>query len=128
MIKRFKRMFGIRDLILLNVGIAFSAFFTIIAYRPGFIFNLINFTFCLGIFHILFGFGVVLKNIGPFKAFGYMQYKRGFRRSGKASPTVQPLSFGEYVLSRKRYSYKEHFFAGMPFIMISLALLFFFQF
>jgi len=123
LIKRLKRIFGVRDLIVFCVGVVFSAFFTFLAYRPGIVFNLINFTFCMGIFHVLVGLCVIVKNLGLFKAFGYMHYKRSFRRHGKTDPTVQPLSFGEYVMSSKRYSYREHIFVGIPFVLISILLL-----
>ena len=125
---RIKRTFAKKDLVLLGIGVVFAVFFTIIGYRPGLWFNAANFLFCVGIFFITAGFCVHIRNIGLFKAFSYIGYKRSFRRHGKADPSANPLSFAEYAieLTKKRKSLKEYFILGIPFVALSYLIVFLF--
>jgi hypothetical protein len=124
---QFRKRFGQKELVIFIIISIIAGFFTYIAYRPGFLYNSVNFLFCLGVFHILIGLSGIVGNIGMFNAFRYTAYKSNFHRHGNADPTVKPLGYTEYNLAKKKKRVNEYFIVGIPLTLLSLALLTFLQ-
>ncbi|MCL2376871.1 MAG: DUF3899 domain-containing protein [Defluviitaleaceae bacterium] len=119
-------MFRKKDLIVFAISLVFAAFYTWVGWQPHFFFNAANFTFCIGMFHIIVGLWVWIKNIGVFRLFTYMAYKISFRRHGHADHSAKPLSFAEYAMevAKRRSTIKEYFIIGLPFVAISYLFVF----
>ena len=110
----------------LIASLIFAAIYTIISYRPGFLFNLTNFLFLVGVFHTAAGACVYVRNSGLFKSMAYTSYKRWFRKHPGADPTARPMSLAEYTLQiyGRRLPMKGYFLIGLPCLAVSYALLF----
>ena len=109
-----------RDVAVFVFSVVFAIYFTVIAYKPDFMFNAANFTFCFGIVHVLAGMLTVVRNFDIFKALRYMSYKREFRRTRKNDYNAMPLSLAEYALERKKLPFKTPFIIGFPALALSI--------
>ena len=107
-------------------GLIFAVIYTYISYRPGVLFNITNFLFLAGIFHVAIGGCVYVKNSGLFKSMTYMAYKRWFRKHEGANPAARPMSLADYTLemAKRRSPMKEYFIIGLPCLVVSYALAF----
>ena len=109
-----------KDKVIFVLGAAFAVYFTVIAYSPGFLFNAANFTFCLGIFHVIAGMITMVRNFDIFKAFRYRKYKRDFWKHGKADHSAAPLDMAEYIGLREKQPAKNSFLIGIPLVALSV--------
>ena len=124
------KIFGKKDLAIFVLGAVFAFAYMFANLGAGFLFNMINLFFVIGIFYVSIGCCVYIRNVGLFKSFAYMAYKRKYRRYGNPDPTARPLSMAEYAmeLSKKRGSFREYFIVGLPFLTASFAMAFAIQF
>ncbi|MCL2006551.1 MAG: DUF3899 domain-containing protein [Treponema sp.] len=121
MIAIFKRYFAKKDLKNFLIGAGIAVFYTVLHRGPYFIFNLVNFLFIIGLYHLVLGLCVIIGNSGLFKIFTYQNYKRKFRLSARDNPTIRPMDLGEYTkeLHKNRRSVKNYFIVGLPFFLLS---------
>jgi hypothetical protein len=115
-----------KSLAVFITGIVFAGLYTFTNYRPGFLFNITNFLFLVGIFHVAIGGCVYVKNSGLFKSMTYMSYKRWFRKHEGVNPTARPMSLAEYTIemSKRPSPMKGYFIIGLPCVVVSYALVF----
>lgn len=116
------------------VGLVLSAGYAFMIRRPGLLFNLANFTFCVGIFNLVIAGCNFVRNMGLFKSLGYMAHKgyfklvgytafrRSFHRYGEAEHRTKPMSFAEYNSARKMQPIKEYLIIGAPLAVLSYVL------
>ena len=64
---------------------------------PGWMRNLSDFCFVVGIVHIFVGATRYVHNVGLFKTFSYTAYKRRWRKHGHPSSEMRPMSLAEYT-------------------------------
>jgi hypothetical protein len=112
-----------RDMVILGIVLLLASVLTLSSHRPGtgFWFNAANFTFGLGLMYIAIGLCVIVRNLGLFMSIAYSRYKRDFKKHGHAYHSVTPVSFGEFVLERKRDKLPtlRYLVFGVPLVAIS---------
>jgi len=118
------RVFRKKDLIIFGISIIIAGLYTYISNQNGFLHNLINIFFIIGIFHVSIGFCVYVRNAGLFKLFSYASYKRQFRKHKNADPSARPLSMADYAheLAKNPKTMKEYYIIGLPFLIVSFVL------
>lgn len=89
---------------LLVIALVFAIVMLAVRRQPGIWTNLSDFFFSMGTMFFLAGGTRYIRNVGLFKTFSYMAYKRRFRRSAGRSAEVHPMSLAEYT---QTYIYDE---------------------
>lgn len=95
-------------------------------WAPGVVRNISDYFFNIGLLHILVGAARYIKNVGLFKTFSYMAYKRRTRKTqGVDGAVIRPMSLAEYT---EKYIYADIYqkdvkwpmLHGFIFLLISL--------
>lgn len=73
--------------------------YLIITYRTGFLRNLSDLLFIMGLLHFLIGGKRYIKNVGLFKTFSYWSYQRRWRRVGPEDGELRPMTLAEYTIN-----------------------------
>lgn len=72
---------------------------------PGFIRNISDYFCDIGLLHIIVGSTRYIRNVGLFKTFGYMAYKRRTKKTqGVDGAVIRPMSLAEYT---EKYIYAD---------------------
>lgn len=99
-------------------------------WSPGLVRNISDYFFLIGILHLLTGCTRYIHNVGLFKTFKWMAYKRRTRKTKALDGTeLRPMSLADYTAT---YIYADQyqkaldwpFIRGIIFIAVSLALSF----
>ena len=102
----------------------------VLNWEPGIIRNISDFFFNIGLLHILVGATRNIRNVGLFKTFSYMAYKRRTRKTqGYDGTVIRPMSLAEYT---EKYIYADVYqkdvtwplLHGIAFLVISLLIAF----
>lgn len=102
----------------------------LLRWQPGFIRNISDFFCIIGLLHILVGSTRYIRNVGLFKTFSYMAYKRRTRKAqGVDGTVIRPLDLAEYT---QKYIYADIYqkdvkwplLRGIAFLAVSIALAF----
>lgn len=102
----------------------------LLRWQPGFIRNISDFFCIIGLLHILVGSTRYIRNVGLFKTFSYMAYKRRTRKAqGVDGTVIRPLDLAEYT---QKYIYADTYqkdvkwplLRGIAFLAVSIALAF----
>lgn len=83
----------------LMVSAVFAAVVVLLRGTPGFLRNLSDLLFAMGAIHIVVGGARYIRNVGLFKTFSYLAYKRRWRQNGQAEGSLQPMSLAEYTVN-----------------------------
>ena len=70
-----------------------------VRHMPGALRNLSDWCFMVGQVHFFVGATRYIRNVGLFKTFSYMAYKRRWKKHGRASGEVRPMSLAEYTVN-----------------------------
>lgn len=98
--------------------------------QQGVVRNLSDFFCIIGLLHIIVGSTRYIRNVGLFKTFSYMAYKRRTRKAqGVDGTVIRPLDLAEYT---QKYIYadinqkdvKWPLLRGLAFLAVSFALAF----
>ena len=61
--------------------------------------NISDLLFIMGAVHIVAGGARYIRNVGLFKTFSYMAYKKRWKQHGRADGELQPMSLAEYTVN-----------------------------
>ncbi|MBE6888113.1 MAG: DUF3899 domain-containing protein [Ruminococcaceae bacterium] len=99
-------------------------------WEPGVIRNISDYFFNVGLLYILVGATRYIRNVGLFKTFSYMAYKRRTRKTqGYDGTVIRPMSLAEYT---EKYIYADIYqkdvswplLYGVIFLIISMLIAF----
>ena len=99
-------------------------------WEPGFFRNISDYFFNIGILYVLVGATRYIRNVGLFKTFSYMAYKRRTRKTqGYDGTVIRPMSLAEYT---EKYIYADVYqrdvgwplIYGIAFLAVSLLIAF----
>lgn len=77
----------------------------VLNWEPGVIRNISDYFFNTGLLYILVGATRYIRNVGLFKTFSYMAYKRRTRKTqGYDGTVIRPMSLAEYT---EKYIYAD---------------------
>lgn len=79
------------------VATAIAVVLLLLRQQSGWLRNVSDFLFVIGMVHILVGSHRYVRNVGLFKTFSYMGYKIRWKRSGKAAGELHPMSLADYT-------------------------------
>ena len=105
-----------------------AVIYLIIRWQPGVIRNISDFFCSIGLLHFVVGLSRYIHNVGLFKTFSYMAYKRRTRKTqGYDGTVIRPMSLAEYT---EKYIYADVYqkdiqwplLRGAAFIAVSLAI------
>jgi len=94
---RIKRILKDDRARVLLISVLLSAACLAVRRVPGWMRNLSDFCFVVGIVHIFVGSTRYIHNVGLFKTFSYSAYKRRWKKSGHPSGETRPMSLAEYT-------------------------------
>lgn len=95
---QLKRLLNNDKIKILLISSVVAAVVQLIHHVPGILRNLSDWLFLTGLLHILVGAVRYIKNVGLFKTFSYMSYKRRWKKhvhSGEA----RPMSLADYTVN-----------------------------
>ena len=99
----------------------------ILRWQPGFVRNISDYFCTIGLLHMVVGLTRYIHNVGLFKTFSYMAYKRRTRKTqGYDGTVIRPMSLAEYT---EKYIYADIYqkdvqwplLRGIAFLAISFA-------
>ena len=105
-----------------------AVIYLIIRWQPGVVRNISDFFCSIGLLHFVVGLSRYIHNVGLFKTFSYMAYKRRTRKTqGYDGTVIRPMSLAEYT---EKYIYADIYqkdiqwplLRGAAFIAVSLAI------
>ena len=79
------------------VATAIAIVFLVLRQNTGFLRNLSDFFCIIGLVYIVVGASRYIRNVGLFKTFSYMGYRRRWKNSGALNGEAHPMSLGEYT-------------------------------
>lgn len=100
-------------------------------HSPGFVRNISDFCFMVGILHVVVGATRYIHNVGLFKTFKWMAYRRRTRKTKALDGTeLRPMSLADYTHT---YIYADQYqkavdwplIRGVLFLAVSFAISFF---
>lgn len=102
----------------------------LLRWQPGIVRNISDFFCIIGLLHVLLGCARYIHNVGLFKTFSWMAYKRRTRKTqGYDGTVIRPMSLAEYT---EKYIYADIYqkdvrwpwFRGFIFLTVSVAVIF----
>lgn len=95
---RIKRLLNNDKIKILLISALIAAVMQLIHHAPGLLRNLSDWLFLTGLLHILVGAVRYIKNVGLFKTFSYMSYKRRWKKHVHSGES-RPMSLAEYTVN-----------------------------
>ena len=95
---QLKRLLNNEKIKILLVSGIIAAVVQAVQMTPGVLRNFSDWLFLVGLLHILVGAVRYIRNVGLFKTFSYMAYKRRWKKTAR-SGEARPMSLTEYTVN-----------------------------
>lgn len=128
--EKFKRYWKKEKFRVWFVATVIALALLLLNWEPGIIRNISDYFFNVGLLYILVGATRYIRNVGLFKTFSYMAYKRRTRKTqGYDGTVIRPMSLAEYT---EKYIYADIYqkdvswplLYGVIFLIISMLIAF----
>ena len=101
----------------------------IIRRNAGFFRNVSDFLCMVGLMHIVVGASRYIRNVGLFKTFSYMGYRRRWKKTGALDGEAHPMSLADYTQNvimdeTRQKPVKLPMFLGLASCLLSYAVVF----